>query len=273
MTRPTALGPMALGPMALGPMALGPMALFITAVAALGLGLARTAAAQPAPPPSASSQPQPQPAEVDAGRALFEVSCTTCHGPEGRGTAQGPSLVGVGAASADFYLSTGRMPLDRPRIQAERKRPAFPPSEIALLTAYVASLDGGPPVPDVDPAAGDLPEGYQLFADNCASCHSSAGAGGALGHAVYAPPLNRASDLEVAEAIRIGPGAMPTFGEDTFDAHEVDSIVRYVQYLRDPRDEGGVDLGHLGPLSEGLVAWAVGLLGVLLAARWIGTRD
>ena len=77
----------------------------------------------------------------------------------------------------------------------------------------------------------------------------------------------------MAEAIRIGPGAMPVFGPDTFDDHEVDSVVRYVLYLRDPDDAGGLDLGHLGPLSEGLVAWAVGLLGVLLAARWIGTQD
>jgi len=248
--------------------------------ATLGLALAGGAAAQtaPKPLPSGGPAPQPQPAEVDAGRALFEVACTTCHGPEGRGTRQGPSLVGVGAASADFYLSTGRMPLDRPREQAERKRPAYTDAEIALLTAYVASLGpsaqgNGPPIPDVDPARGDLPLGYQLYADNCASCHNSAGSGGALGHAVYAPPLNRASAREVAEAIRIGPGAMPVFGPDTFDTHEVDSIVAYTLYLRNPRDEGGIDLGHLGPLSEGLVAWAVGLLGVLLAARWIGTRD
>ncbi len=235
---------------------------------AASVGLAGVAAAQPVTIP-----PPPDPVEVDAGRALYQVACTSCHGAEGGGTAQGPSLQGVGAASADFYLSTGRMPLDRPRAQSERKRPAFSAPEIALLTAYVASLGPGPPVPDVNPARGDLTQGYQLYADNCASCHSSAGAGGALGHAVYAPPLNRATARQVGEAIRIGPGAMPVFGPDTFDDHEVDSIVRYVEYLRDPRDEGGFGIGHLGPLSEGLVAWAVGLLGVLLAARWIGTQD
>ncbi len=225
--------------------------------------------------PAGHIPPPPDPVQVAAGRALFEVACTSCHGVEGEGTAQGPSLRGVGAASADFFLTTGRMPLDRPRSQSVRKPPAFSPGEIALLTAYVASLGPGPPIPDVDGATdrGDIAQGYQLYADNCASCHSSAGAGGALGHAVYAPPLNRATARQVAEAIRIGPGAMPVFGPDTFDDDEVDSVVRYVLYLRDPEDAGGLDLGHLGPLSEGLVAWAVGLLGVLLAARWIGTRD
>lgn len=235
-------------------------------VAVLALGGAGDARAQPAPP-------DPSPAEVDAGRALFEVACTTCHGVAGQGTDRGPSLVGVGAASADFQLRTGRMPLDQPRAQAERKPPAFSPTEISQLTAYVASLGPGPPIPAVDPAAGDLSEGFELFAANCASCHSSAGAGGALGHAVYAPPLDRASAREVAEAIRVGPGAMPVFGPDTFSDEEVDSLVRYVLYLRDPEDPGGFDLGHLGPLSEGFVAWAVGLLGVLLVARWIGTTD
>ena len=68
-------------------------------------------------------------------------------------------------------------------------------------------------------------------------------------------------------------GNMPVFGPDTLSDQQVNNLVRYVVYLRNPRDEGGLDLGHLGPLSEGLVAWAVGLLGVLLAARWIGTRD
>jgi ubiquinol-cytochrome c reductase cytochrome c subunit len=257
----------------------GPARVAAVLAVVLAFGLAAGVAAAQTEPPPAGSLPagaptvEPPPAQVDAGRAIFEVACTTCHGPDGRGTKQGPSLTGVGAASADFYLSSGRMPLDRARAQAERKRAAFDPDEIALLTAYVASLGPGPAIPDVDPDRGDLPEGYKLFADNCASCHSSAGAGGALGHAVYAPPLNRATAREVAEAIRIGPGAMPVFGPDTFDNHEVDSIVRYVVYLRNPRDEGGIDLGHLGPLSEGLVAWAVGLLGVLLAARWIGTRD
>ncbi len=241
-------------------------------MATVVLWMAAGAGAQPAPT-TTTTVPAVNQDQIDTGRELFEISCTSCHGLDGRGTAQGPSLVGVGAASADFYLSTGRMPLDRPRAQAERKRPAFTADQIALLTAYVASLGPGPAIPAVDPSRGDLASGYQLYADNCASCHSSAGVGGALGHAVYAPPLNRATEREVAEAVRIGPGAMPPFGPETFDDHEVDSLVRYVVYLRNPRDDGGLDLGHLGPLSEGLVAWAVGLLGVLLAARWIGTQD
>jgi ubiquinol-cytochrome c reductase cytochrome c subunit len=237
---------------------------------ALGVAfLSVAASAQPAPAPTGSEA-----ADVAAGRQLYQVACTTCHGNEGEGVVdRGPPLIGVGAASADFYLSTGRMPLDRPRSQAERKRVAYTPVQIRQLVAYVASLGPGPPIPRIDPSAGNLAEGNRLYANNCAPCHSSAGAGGALGHAVYAPPLNRSTPLQTAEAIRIGPGAMPVFSEATLDDEQLASVVRYVEYLRHPDDRGGLGLGHLGPIPEGFVAWVVGLGAMLMAVRWIGTKD
>ncbi len=239
------------------------------AVALLTVGASSAPAQTPTPPTI-----PPGPAEIAAGRQLYQVACTTCHGTEGEGVdGRGPSLIGVGAASADFYLSTGRMPLDRPRAQAERKRVAYSPVQIRHLVAFVASLGLGPAVPRVDPALGDLSEGNRLYANNCAPCHSSAGAGGALGHAVYAPPLNRATPVQVAEAIRIGPGAMPVFGAETLDDEQVNSIVRYVGYLQDPVDRGGLGLGHLGAIPEGFVAWVFGLGAMLVAVRWIGTKD
>jgi ubiquinol-cytochrome c reductase cytochrome c subunit len=234
------------------------------AVAGLTVG---ASASQPAPTGSDA-------ADVAGGRKLYQVACTTCHGADGEGVEdRGPSLIGVGAASADFYLSTGRMPLDRPRAQAERKRVAYTPVQIRQLVAFVASLGPGPAIPRVNPAAGDLAEGNRLYANNCAPCHSSAGAGGALGHAVYAPPLNRATPVQVAEAVRVGPGAMPVFSEQTLDDEQLASVVRYVEYLRHPDDRGGLGLGHLGPIPEGFVAWVVGLGAMLMAVRWIGTKD
>lgn len=197
--------------------------------------------------------------QVERGRQLFLTSCSSCHGAEGGGTAQGPSLRGVGAASADFQLSTGRMPLTDPSAQAVRKPPAFSPREIDALVAYVASLGDGPPIPDVDPAAGDLSVGGTLFRLNCAACHSAAGAGGALSYGSDAPKLSSATPLQIAEAIRTGPGQMPVFGPDTFSKHQVNSIVRYVRYLDDPDDPGGFSLGRIGPITEGMVALLLGI--------------
>ena len=255
---------------------LAPVALVVVA-AGLGLGLA-AAAVTMATATGAGAQAQPPPtrapaSEIRNGRDLFQVACSSCHGIEGEGTRKGPTLIGVGAAAADFYLTTGRMPLDNPDEQAQRKRPAYSVLQIRQLVAYVASLGPGPPVPAVAWETGDLARGNQLYANNCASCHSSAGAGGALGHAVYAPRLGQATPTQVAEAVRIGPGPMPVFGRDVFSDDELAAIVRYVQYLRDPADPGGLGLGHLGPIPEGFVAWVVGLGLIVVAIRWIGTRD
>jgi len=50
---------------------------------------------------------------VQRGRELFLDGCASCHGMDARGIPQtAPDLHGAGAASADFYLRTGRMPLD-----------------------------------------------------------------------------------------------------------------------------------------------------------------
>jgi ubiquinol-cytochrome c reductase cytochrome c subunit len=236
-----------------------------------GIGTGAGAADGPVGAPGAGLHPSA--GDPAAGRRLFETGCSSCHGLEGQGTRLGPPLVGVGAAAADFYLSTGRMPLDEPRSQAERKPPAYSRQEIADLTAYVASLGEGPAIPAVDPGAGDLALGSQTYTVNCAACHNSAGSGGALGQAVFAPGVRQATAVQIAEAVRVGPGAMPVFGPDTLDDHQVDSIVRYLLYLRHAGDRGGAPLGRLGPVPEGLVAWLVGLGPMLAAAFWIGTRQ
>jgi len=237
-------------------------------LAGLALTTAPAVHAQAQPPTT-----RPPASDVRNGRDLYQVACSSCHGLEGEGTARGPTLVGVGAASADFYLTTGRMPLDVPGEQAQRKEPAYSPLQIRQLVAYIAALGPGPPIPRIDWEAGDLALGNRLYANNCAPCHSSAGAGGALGHSTYAPSLGEATPTQVAEAVRIGPGAMPVFGGDTFDDAELAGIVRYVEYLKDPEDPGGLGLGHLGPIPEGFVAWVVGLGLIVVAIRWIGTRD
>jgi len=230
---------------------------------------AQAVPAQAAPPPAVPA-PAPTPADVSGGRRLFQVGCSSCHGIEGRGTAQGPSLEHAGAASADFYLSTGRMPLDDPTAQALRKRPAYDRAKIGLLVAYVASLGDGPAVPTV--GAGDLPSGYQLFSLNCAACHSAVGAGGVLGYGDEVPSLIHTSATQVEEAARIGPGGMPVFGPETLQQQQLDDVARYVHYLQHPRDHGGLSLGHLGPIPEGFVAWVAGLGLLLVITRFIGTR-
>jgi len=223
-----------------------------------------------------ASDPSKMPAQtVDAtaeGRGLFENSCSSCHGQGGQGTALGPSLTQSGAAAADFMLSTGRMPLDGPHRQAIRKPPAFDRRQIRAITAYVASLGTGPDIPAVHAASGNLSAGQELYSANCAACHSSAGAGGAVGAGLEAPALTKATPTQIVEAMRIGPGAMPAFSTTILDDQQANSIARYLLYLRRLPDHGGWGLGRIGPIPEGSVAWIAGIGALLAVCLWIGEK-
>jgi ubiquinol-cytochrome c reductase cytochrome c subunit len=210
-----------------------------------------------------------QAAEIERGRRLFVSACSSCHGDRGQGTELAPGIANVGAAAADFQLRTGRMPLADPGAQAVRKPPAFSADEIDALVAYVASLGPGPEIPAVDPSAGDLAAGQQLFASNCAPCHGATAGGGAVGEGALAPSLMGSQPLDVAEAVVSGPGQMPVFG---FTEQERNSIVAYVRDIQTRRDPGGADIGGVGPVPEGYVAWALGTVAVVLVSVFIGGR-
>ena len=207
------------------------------------------------------------------GRELFVEGCASCHGFDARGIpGLAPDLHAAGAAAADFYLSTGRMPLDvETGEQPLRGEPAYPPAEIRALVEYVGSL-GGPKIPEVNPERGDLSEGQHAFTTYCAGCHQVMGAGGVVTGAVP-PPLLDATPTQLAEAVRVGPYLMPAFDEREIDQRTLDSIALYVeQVVKHPPDRGGWGLGHIGPIPEGMVAWLLAGGALLLVARLIGER-
>jgi ubiquinol-cytochrome c reductase cytochrome c subunit len=210
---------------------------------------------------------------LELGAQLFAANCAECHGAAGAGKRRlGPSLVGVGALAPDFYLRTGYMPLGDSHDQPVRQRPLLDRRERNAITRYVASLGPGPPVPTV--RRGSVARGRELFTDHCAGCHQVAAEGGILTGA-KAPPLDRASPTEIAEAVRVGPYVMPKFSRRDISDRELDAIVAYVGYAKDPDDAGGWGISHLGPFPEGMVTWF--LAAVVLVASCIviarrGTR-
>lgn len=238
--------------------------------------------------PAAAAQPRDA---IQRGLHLYGRYCLACHGANGAGVSAarpqragfapgrpatvvkgiGPSLQGVGALAADFYLRTGYMPLRDVGVQPRRSRVLFSEDEIRALVAYVASLGEGPAIPKPHPERGNLSEGQKLFADRCAGCHQVVAEGGYLTHAV-APPLEDATATQIAEAVRIGPYVMPRFTTADLSPREVDSIVRYVQYAKHPDDRGGWAIGHLGPVPEGLVTWFLGATTLVAVCIVIGKR-
>jgi ubiquinol-cytochrome c reductase cytochrome c subunit len=203
----------------------------------------------------------------DRGRALFEAKCTSCHGIDGSGSQFGPPLAETGAAGADFYLRTGRMPLPHPDAPTQRKPVSLTQDQIEALVAYVASLGDGPAIPDVNTSGIVLSEGAALFASNCAPCHGATANGGAVGGTAFAPSLYSSSPLDVAEATIVGPGQMPIF---TFSDEDRNALVAYVEYLQEHEDPGGLDIGGIGPVSEGYVAWALAMAILVVIVVVIG---
>lgn len=243
------------------------------AALAAALLLAHAAPAAAEPPPIVRPPEGVKLSPRELGAELYAANCARCHGGRGAGLpaggrgGAGPPLLGAGAQAADFYLRTGYMPLGEPSDQPVRSRVRFREDEIRALVDYVAGLgSGGPPVPAVDPGAGSVSEGLELFTEHCAGCHQIVAAGGVV-TSVRVPPLDRATPTQIAEAVRIGPYVMPAFPEQDISDDELESIVAYVQYAKRPDDAGGWGIKHLGPFPEGMVTWliaAVCLIGVCL---------
>jgi quinol---cytochrome-c reductase cytochrome c subunit len=215
---------------------------------------------------------QPDPAN---GRQLFEISCITCHGANLQGvTGRGPSLIGTGGAATYFQVTTGRMPAAQQGPDQKRKPTTFTADEINDLVAFVQSVAGGPEKP-----TGDLrndaavSEGGELFRLNCAACHNFAGKGAPLSAGKNAPGLNDATDLVLYTAMLTGPENMPVFSNNQLTPDQKKAIISYIQSLKSMKDPGGLGLDRIGPVSEGLVIWVVGvglLMGVIL---WIGAKS
>jgi ubiquinol-cytochrome c reductase cytochrome c subunit len=214
----------------------------------------------------------PDPAVAARGQALYAQGCASCHGTDLRGLpGLGPNLRGAGAAAADFYLSTGRMPLDNPTDQPERSDPAYSRRDVDALVAFIGSF-GSPAIPRVDVARGSVKRGLQAFTERCAGCHQVLARGGIVtGGGV--PALDEATPTQLAEAVRIGPYLMPKFSARQVDDRTLADLAAYMDYARHPDDAGGWGIGHLGPIPEGMVAWLLAALVLVGVARIIGERS
>jgi ubiquinol-cytochrome c reductase cytochrome c subunit len=223
---------------------------------------------------------------IAAGRQLFAQTCSSCHGNVANGTVVvngkteatiGPNLQGVGAATVDFWVSSGRMPAtDVKAVEAERRPTRFTPKEALEIAAWVNSLDPAvPAVPYPHLQTANQSIGADLFSLNCAACHTIEGTGDALAYGTNAPSLiNRAvTPQQVVEAVRTGPANMPRFSGNLSDT-QVRDIVSYVTgRLQHPTNPGGFALGGVGPVAEGFVALLIGVGGLALICFWIGERS
>ncbi|MEU6116509.1 c-type cytochrome [Streptomyces sp. NPDC047117] len=230
-----------------------------------------------APADKAQADDTAQSLAIKEGKKLFAVGCASCHGTGGQGTSDGPSLVGVGAAAVDFQVATGRMPAQQPGAQVPRKKNIYSQAEIDQLAAYVASLGAGPSVPekkDYSADGADIGKGGELFRTNCAQCHNFTGKGGALTNGKFAPALDGVDPKHIYEAMETGPQNMPSFGDGSLSKANKKDIVAYLGEVNGDKtaSPGGMDLGGLGPVSEGLFGYIFGLGALVAVAIWVAAR-
>jgi ubiquinol-cytochrome c reductase cytochrome c subunit len=213
---------------------------------------------------------------IEEGRQIFLKGCSSCHGLNAEGGQIAPSLVGVGAASVDFQVGTGRMPMADMSTQAMRKKPIYDEAETAAVAAYVASLAPGPEIPAESSLNyerdGSTAEGGELFRNNCAMCHNFAGQGGALTQGKYAPTLMGVEPKHIYEAMVTGPQSMPVFSDKTITPEEKLSIIKWIKAAEKEPNLGGASLGRVGPVTEGLLGWVLGLGMLIGVAVWLAMK-
>jgi ubiquinol-cytochrome c reductase cytochrome c subunit len=221
-------------------------------------------------------------ASAQEGKALYDTSCISCHGRNAEGVeGRGPSLIGVGSASVEFQVGTGRMPMTRQEGQAEEKKPQFDKAQTKQIGQYIQELGGGPQIPqgDLTESLAENPEalakGGSLFRVNCTSCHGFGAGGGALSSGKFAPSLNDATEQEIYAAMLTGPQNMPVFGDNELTPDQKREIITYIKMqLQDEKDPGGLfNLGRYGPVTEGLAIFLVGITVLVFTTLWIAGKS
>jgi ubiquinol-cytochrome c reductase cytochrome c subunit len=217
-------------------------------------------------------------ADVAEGKQLYDASCISCHGRNAQGVPdKGPSLIGVGSAAVEFQVGTGRMPATGEGAQVVARTPLYSRDQARQIGAYIQQLGGGPELPqnqtDAQLAEGDVARGGTLFRVNCSSCHAFGAGGGALSSGKFAPSLQNSTPRDMWAAMLTGPQNMPVFGNNQLTPEEKRDIVAYVQNLQHDTDPGGWGIGRLGPVSEGLAIFLVGMVILVFVSLWIAGKS
>lgn len=103
-------------------------------------------------------------------------------------------------------------------------------------------------------------------------CHNLAGQGGALTQGKYAPTVMGVEPKHIYEAMITGPQAMPVFSETILKPEEKLSIIKWIKHAETEPQLGGAALGRVGPVTEGLVGWVLGLGLLIGVAVWLTAK-
>ncbi len=65
---------------------------------------------------------------------------------------------------------------------------------------------------------------------------------------------------------------MPNFSNGNLSPEEKRDVIAYLESLEDTPEYGGFGMGGIGPVSEGMFAWLVGIGALRRLRRWIAAH-
>jgi putative heme-binding domain-containing protein len=127
---------------------------------------------------------------IRGGMSLYRRLCGECHGLDATGY-RGPNLiVYMQGASDEALFQTIRRGVPGSEMPASNR----PDVELLQMIAYLRNMNAVPPAESMP--AGNVANGTQLFAKQCANCHRVAGKGGRIG-----PDLSRIGSARTRDAL------------------------------------------------------------------------
>ena len=69
-----------------------------------------------------------------------------------------------------------------------------------------------------------------------------------------------------------GPQSMPVFSDKTITTEEKMSIIKWIKAAESEPNLGGASLGRVGPVTEGLLGWVLGLGMLIGVAVWLAMK-
>jgi ubiquinol-cytochrome c reductase cytochrome c subunit len=76
----------------------------------------------------------------------------------------------------------------------------------------------------------------------------------------------------IYEAMITGPQSMPVFSDKTLTGEEKKSIIKWIKAAESEPQIGGAALGRVGPVTEGLLAWTLGIGLLIAVAVWLAMK-
>jgi ubiquinol-cytochrome c reductase cytochrome c subunit len=73
-------------------------------------------------------------------------------------------------------------------------------------------------------------------------------------------------------AMLTGPQNMPVFGDGTLTPEEKRNVIAYIQTVTEQPSPGGAPLGGVGPVSEGLFLFTIGMGALIGISIWLGAK-